>query len=139
MATGSQTTLTATLVLAANTPLRSVTLASFRPESLAAAATEGTVPNNETWVVNDIWIAAAADVPAGADAIIQVEKNRRDVKAESSELSTLLVSNPSRPKLNVKVGFREFEILRFRGINTAAIGAGALTDTFRIEVLKSIG
>lgn len=138
MSQASQTTLTATLVLAANTPLRGVTLATFRPESLAAAVSEGQVPSGEIWVVNDVWIAAAADVPAGADAIIRIEKNRRDIKAETSELSTLLVSNNSRPKLSVKVGYKPFEIMRFQGVNTAAIGGAPLTDTFRIEILKTV-
>lgn len=139
MSVQAGTTLTATAVLAANTPIRMPTLATFAPDPDSAAVSETQIPGGEIWDITDIYISAAGDIPAGGNANVVVDKNRGRSMYTTAPLTTLLVSNNSRNGLKFSgrvIRFLPFEYLRFKAINIAAIGAAAITDTFYVDVNK---
>jgi hypothetical protein len=117
----------------ANLPANSVKNVSLTLDPLTGPQSVLTVPKGEAWVVDDVFIKATGDV--GVEAIALLIKNDRQEVSRFGPLSTLLVSNPSRPPMpKPKPVYREGERLSLRAINLAAIGASAATDTFYMRL-----
>jgi len=128
-----ETTLKCTVTFDANLPANSVKIVNMTLDPLVGAQTVLQVPDNEAWVIEDIYVTSSPDV----DAIVDIYKNELDVVLKTDPISTLLVSNPSRPKYGKKV-FEPGARLSMRAVNLAAIGTEAVTDTFYVKLVRFV-
>jgi len=90
-----------------------------------------TIPQTQQWEVLDIFTRASGDV--GVEAQASIIKNGIKTLLITDPLSSLLVSNPSRPtypKLRFEPGSR----LQIKETNLAAVGTSAVTNIFYIKV-----
>ena len=118
----------------ANLPANSVKNVSIVMDPLTGPQPVLTVPSTEAWVVDDVFIKATADVPVETIAVLY--KNEREEISRFGPLTTLLVSNPSRPPMpRPKPVYKAGERLSMRAINLAAIGDAAATVTFYMRLV----
>ena len=124
-------TLTCTATFAANLPANSVVPVNMVLDPLVGAQTVLQVPQNESWVIEDIYIIASQT----PDARVEIYKNELDIEIFTDPINTLLVSNPTRPRYPKKV-YGPFSRLTMRAINLAAIGASPATITFYVKIMR---
>ena len=130
-------TVECTATFNANLPANSVKPVNMTMNPVVGAQTVLTVPQGEYWVVDDIFIKDTADV--GVESIAILKKNDREEVSRFGPLTTLLVSNPSRPPMpKPKPVYRPGERLTMEAINLAAIGTSDVTVKFymRIAIFK---
>jgi len=96
--------------------------------------TEYSVPKGYMLRILDVFIKDKADV--GVDGAAIFVKNGRFDVGKTDPVSTLLISNPSRPRVALPV-FYEFEKLGIDFINQTAVGADGATVTFYVKVDES--
>jgi len=123
-------TLIATVTVAANTPANMRQAVSFG-EVGKPTVTRATVPKGRVWIIRDVFIKDTADV--GVDGTAIFVKNEIEDVAKTSPLSTLLVSNPSRPPAPT-IAYDQYETVSIDYVNIAAVGASPVTVTFYIIV-----
>jgi hypothetical protein len=123
-------TLIATVTVAANTPANMRQAVSFA-EAGKPSVTRFTIPKGRVWVIKDVFIKASGDVTIDGVAIFV--KNEVEDIAKTAPLSTLLVSNPSRPTI-AKLVYDEQTVLTIDFVNTVAQGTSATSNTFYIIV-----
>ncbi len=110
----------------ANTPANSLLVGSKAQiifDDLIGPVNEVTVPIYSYMLIKDIYIKSTSDVPV--DVKIQIIKDGMRLLHETAPVSTLLVSNPSRPRLPALILFRSGQRLSIRAIN---IAPGQATD-----------
>ena len=95
---------------------------------LVGALSEFVIPSTETWVIKDIYVTQSPAI----DVIVRVKKNRKYM-LETPPVSSLLVSNPSRPKLPALL-YESNTRLSIEAINLAAGGSSATTVTVQADV-----
>jgi hypothetical protein len=86
------------------------------------------IPSTETWIVKDIYVTQSPAV----DVQIKIKKNRKYL-LETPPVSSLLVSNPSRPKLPALL-FEPNSRLSIEAINLAVGQSTAQTVTVQADV-----
>ena len=121
----------------ANLPANMIVPVNLTLDPQAGAQTTLTVPQGEAWVVDDVFIKDTADV--GVESIAILVKNDRDEISRFGPLSTLLVSNPSRPPMpKPKPVYRSGDRLSMKAVNLAAIGTSDVTVKFymRLAIFK---
>jgi hypothetical protein len=95
---------------------------------LVGALNEFPIPSTETWVIKDIYVAQSPAI----DVQIKIKKNRKYM-LETPPVSSLLVSNPSRPRLPALL-YEPNARLSIEAINLAAGGTSATTVTVQADV-----
>lgn len=131
MVTRVEQTLICQATFPANLPANSIVPVNFiidpqkGPEVVLAPAM------NESIVIDDIYVTSAP----GVDAIVQLIKNEYEVICMTDPLSTLVVTNPARPKYAKKV-LNPLERLSAKAINLSAVGASAVTITFYMKIVR---
>jgi hypothetical protein len=123
-------TLIATVTVAANTPANMRQAVSFG-EAGKPSVTRVTIPKGRVWVIKDVFIKASGDVTIDGVAIFV--KNEVEDIAKTAPLSTMLVSNPSRPTIG-RLVYDEQTTLTIDFVNTVAQGSSASSNTFYIIV-----
>jgi len=127
----AEKTLKITVTLDANLPAN-VKKACNIQEPGKAAVTEYNVPLGKQLIIKDIFIKASGDVGGDGNAVVVMDGEKELYK--SPNISTLLISNPSRPlpppTLVIPGGHR----LGIDFINESAVGTAAVTNTFYIKV-----
>jgi len=124
-------TLTCTATFAANLPANSVVPVNMTLDPLVGAQTVLQVPQNESWVIEDVYIISSQT----PNAIVEMYKNDLEKEIVTDPINTLLVSNPTRPRYPKKV-YGPFSRLTMRAINLAAIGTDAATITFYVKIMR---
>lgn len=130
-------TVACTVSIPANTPANASNNITFVIDPKVGGATQFTIPKNFRYVLVDAFIKASGDVPA--DGIAKLKKNFYEDHVITSLLSTMLVSNPSRPMIAGK-SWEEGDSLSGEFINTAATGTSAATNTFYLvfDIYKKV-
>jgi hypothetical protein len=108
----------------AGLPANNKVYASIQLDPALPAVSQLTIPANEAWVLEDLFVSASQSV----DAILEFVKNMTEVTFKSAPVNSLLVSNPSRP-IPKPVLFEPQSILTITAQNLAAIGASDTTIT----------
>ncbi len=119
----------------ANAPANSLLVGSNAQvifDDLIGPVNEVTVPIYSYMLIKDIYIKSTTDVPV--DVKIQIIKDGVKFLYETAPVSTLLVSNPSRPRLFVPILFRSGQRLSIRAINLAPGQTTAQTVTVYADV-----
>jgi len=114
--------------VAANLPANSIVPINIIIDPLAGPKTEHQVPLSQSWVLDDVYITSSQS----PDGIIQFRKNRDTVVTSTAPVSTLLVSNPTRPTVTKKV-WGPADILSAYFITLAAQGTSATTVTVYVK------
>ncbi|MEM1525127.1 MAG: hypothetical protein QW618_03185 [Nitrososphaerales archaeon] len=128
-----ETTAVITATFPANLPANNKVYANIQLDPALAAATQVTVPVNEAWVIEDLYVSTSQT----PDAILEFVKNLTDVKLRSAPINGCLVTNVARPKIT-PVMFGGADILTIVAQNLAAIGASAATITAFIKIKRFI-
>lgn len=93
------------------------------------------VPNTQSWVISDLYDSYTSSSAPATDGVVSIVKNSNFSLYQSDPLSTLGVSNPSRPTLPYLIGFNPGDRLQAKLITTeAASTTGTYTDTFYLKV-----
>jgi hypothetical protein len=120
-------TVACTVSIAANTPANASNNVTFIIDPKVGGVTSYTIPKGYVWNLVDAFIKASGDV--GADGITKLKLNFFKDHVILPPLSTILVSNPSRPTISPK-SWNEGDVISGEFVNTAAVGSSAVTDTF---------
>lgn len=119
------------ITIPANQPANSV-LAGSNAQVVAdpviGAQNMFVIPSSETWFITDIYVKSSPT----KDVVLRIKKNR-DYKLETPPVSSLLVSNPSRPQLPVLM-FEPNSQLSVEAINIDAGTSSAVT----VEVFATV-
>lgn len=138
LAIQSEITIRQQVVIPAALPANKNTFADLRADvESATTRDEIQIPDGEAWIVQDLFIAVAGDVPnADGDVYLTLEKARRVKMVTVGPLSTMLIGNQQRPMID-KRGYiyRAGEIMRIIGTNIAA-PAAQRTNLFYMKVGK---
>lgn len=127
-------TLICTATVIASAPVATVNAVSMTRSPLFATQTELTIPNNQTWVIWDVYILAAAG-SGTSDPIVNIQKNNDTQMVLTPNLSALLVSNNSRPKFaQMNIGYAPVDILSMLTETTIANDTSVDAIAFRVAM-----
>ena len=130
-------TLICTDTIAASAVVATVGAVNMQRSPLFASQTELTVPNNQTWIIWDIYIVVAAGAGT-SDPMVSIQKNNDREMVLTPNLSTLLVSNNYRPKFSaMNIGYAPVDILTMLLETTIANDTVADSIDFRVAVRVS--
>lgn len=109
--------------VAANLAAGSIVPITLLVDPVTGAVSSYKIPAGETWVIDDLFVSATQS----PDGYLKLRKNfREEVLPLSPRVNSLLVSNPSRPKITPIV-LNQFEDLDGFYITAAAQGSSATT------------
>jgi len=130
-------TVTATVTVPANTPANASNNISFTIDPKVGAVTQYTIPKGFKFNLVDAFIKASGDV--GVDGIAKLKRNFFEDYVITPPLSTMLVSNPSRPAVTPK-SWSEGDVISGEYINTANVGSTPANVTFYLvfDVYKKV-
>jgi len=125
-------TLAVSLSVPANTPAGTLLQADIVVNPFTGVtAKEAVIPASQSWYIMDVFIRASDDVDVDAQAIFL--KNGVKQLLITDPLSSLLISNPSRPRYPT-VFYGPNDRLSIFVRTLAATGSSAATITFYIKV-----
>ncbi|MEM4976161.1 MAG: hypothetical protein QXT64_02430 [Desulfurococcaceae archaeon] len=118
----------------ANQAANSILVAQAQRDPLVGFQSEVQLNIKESVVLDDIYIRSSADVGTDGVFIVEVDGERQLV---TPPVSTLLVSNPQRPRplAKKKIVLGKGSRLTLKFINLAAGGASATTTTAYVDVV----
>lgn len=96
--------LTLTSTVAAAAPVNTQQMMNIQTSPEKAAVQTQVIPSGQTWIILDLYILVAANFGT-SDPQIRFVKNQLNIVAQTGQMSSLLVTNPSRPILSPKLGF----------------------------------
>jgi len=129
--------LTCTAAFAANAPVATVISANMQTSPTVAAVTELQVPLTENWIATDMYILAAAGggTPTVINPVISLDKNRGRQLVQSPPLSSMLITNNTRPRFSPQpIGFEGGSIIRSFATSTVVNGGAVSTATFYVAI-----
>jgi len=129
--------LTCQAVYAANAPVATVISATMQTSPTVAAVTELQVPLTENWIATDMYILAAAGggAPTVINPVISLDKNRGRQLVQSPPLSSMLITNNTRPRFSPQpIGFEGGSIIRSFATSTVVNGGAVSTATFYVAI-----
>jgi len=131
-------TVTCTVVVPKGTPANASNNISFTIDPKVGSVVQYTIPKGFRFTLVDMYIKSSADV--GADGIAKLKKDFFEDYVITPPLSTMLVSNPSRPQVTSKT-WDEGSTLSGEYINTVPAGDTDKTVTFYLifDVYKKVG
>jgi len=120
-------TVEAQVTVPANTPANASNNINFVIDPKVGAVTQYTIPKGFRFVLVDAYIKASGDV--GVDGIAKLKRNFFEDYVITPPMSTMLVSNPSRPTITPKA-WEEGDVISGEYINTAPVGNNPATVKF---------
>jgi hypothetical protein len=120
-----------TATFPASLPANQKVAASMQLDPQLGTVTQQQVPINESWVIDDVYVSASQT----PDAILEFKKNLYTSLVRTNPINTLLVSNPSRPKIAKKV-LGKGDILTIEAQNLAAVGTAGATITVYVTLVR---
>jgi hypothetical protein len=120
-------TVEARVTVPANTPANASNNIYFTIDPKVGAVLQHTIPKDFRYVLVDAFIKSASDV--GVDGTAKLKRNFFTDHIVTPPISTLLVSNPSRPAVAVRA-WDEGDVLSGEFINLAPTGNEARTVVF---------
>tara|TARA_R110002012_G_scaffold39111_3_gene108469 strand:- start:639 stop:1064 length:426 start_codon:yes stop_codon:yes gene_type:complete len=136
-ANNSGIVLTCSAVYAAAAPVATVISGTMQTSPTVAAVTELQVPLTENWIATDMYIlaAAGAGTPTVINPVISLDKNRGRQLVQTPPLSSMLITNNTRPRFSPNpIGFEGGSIIRTFATSTVLNGGAASTATYFIAI-----
>lgn len=126
-----------TVSIPANTPSGATLFANITTNPAQAPQPFFVLPPTEDWVIDDIFIKASGDI--AIDGQLRIILNDREILIETPNVSTLLVSNPSRPRTPAApVVIPRGSKLSIAFVTAAPAGTSAATNTIYIAIRKVV-
>ena len=123
-------TLTITRQTVAAEAAGDINAAQIQVDTSVAPVAEVNVPVTENWIITDCYILAAA-AATNTDPQINFDKNRGRSMGTTPPLTTMLVTNNTRPRfLPQPIGYEGGSILRIFTINTALTAVAQLVTAY---------
>jgi len=122
---------------AAAAPVATVIAATMQTDPTVAVVTELQVPLTENWIATDVYILAAtgAGTPTVINPVISMDKNRGRKLVQTPPLSSMLITNNTRPRFSPQpIGFEGGSIVRMFATSTVVNGVAASTATFFVAI-----
>ena len=116
--------------VAANAPAGTVIPMNILFDPLDAGSVDKQVPVDQNWAITDIYVTGTQT----PDGVVQVVRNSGNIPLVTPPVNTLLVSNPSRPRIMPAVALPAATQFRFFYITNANNGASATTVTVYAQV-----
>ncbi len=136
-ANNSGIVLTCTAAFAAAAPVATVISANMQTSPTVTAVTELQVPLTENWIATDVYILAAggAGAPTVIDPVISMDKNRGRQLVQTPPLSSMLITNNTRPRFSPQpIGFEGGSIIRMFATSTVLNGGAISTATYYVAI-----
>ena len=136
-ANNSGIVLTCTAAFAAAAPVATVISANMQTSPTVATVTELQVPLTENWIATDVYILAAggAGAPTVIDPVISMDKNRGRQLVQTPPLSSMLITNNTRPRFSPQpIGFEGGSIIRMFATSTVLNGGAVSTATYYVAI-----
>tara|TARA_R110002110_G_scaffold270579_1_gene486149 strand:+ start:22 stop:447 length:426 start_codon:yes stop_codon:yes gene_type:complete len=136
-ANNSGIVLTCTAAFAAAAPVATVISANMQTSPTVTAVTELQVPLTENWIATDVYILAAggAGAPTVIDPVISMDKNRGRQLVQTPPLSSMLITNNTRPRFSPQpIGFEGGSIIRMFATSTVLNGGAVSTATYYVAI-----
>ena len=136
-ANNSGIVLTCTAAFAAAAPVATVISANMQTSPTVATVTELQVPLTENWIATDVYILAAggAGAPTVIDPVISMDKNRGRQLVQTPPLSSMLITNNTRPRFSPQpIGFEGGSIIRMFATSTVLNGGAISTATYYVAI-----
>ena len=124
-------------VYAANAPVATVQAATLQTSPVVAAVNELQVPLTENWIATDVYIlvAAGGGTPTVINPVITMDKNRGRQLVQTPPLSSMLITNNTRPRFSPQpIGFEGGSIVRMFGTSTVVNGGAISTANFFVAI-----
>lgn len=128
-----QTSAIVSATFAANLPANNKVYGTITLDPAIAAVAQLQVPVTESWVVEDLFVAAAQT----PDAILELKRNLVASLLKSAPINGCLVTNVARP-VPTPVQLKGADILTIEAQNLAAIGASAQTVTVYLMLRRFV-
>ena len=122
---------------AAAAPVATVIAATMQTDPTVAVVTELQVPLTENWIATDVYILAAtgAGTPTVINPVISMDKNRGRKLVQTPPLSSMLITNNTRPRFSPQpIGFEGGSIVRMFATSTVVNGGAISTATFFVAI-----
>jgi hypothetical protein len=125
-----------TATVAASDAAGTIDVVSMKTDPTVSSVTELFVPTTENWVFTDAYILASADAGTSSP-MIDFDKNRGRSMGKTPPLSSLLVTNNTRPRfLPNPIGFEAGSIVRM--FSNTTIANDGTADSVKFYVAVSI-
>jgi len=125
-----ETTVVLTATIPAGLPANQKVVGELQLDPALGAQTQLQVPQTESWVIEDLYVSAEQ----GIDCIVELKKNLRDTIGRTAPINSLLISNPSRPRIK-PVMLARGDILT---VEVQNLTAGGESDTDITTYLKLV-
>jgi hypothetical protein len=119
-------TVQVTVTIPANAAVNSALIPSFVIDPKAGSTTSYPIPKGYRFVLVDAYIRSSGDAPV--DGILRLKRNFYEERVILGPISTMLVSNPTRPAVSPK-HWDEGDTLSMEFNNLVAGGSAATTNT----------
>lgn len=136
-ANNSGIVLTCSAAFAAAAPVATVISGTMQTSPTVTAVTELQVPLTENWIATDMYIlsAAGAGTPTVINPVISLDKNRGRQLVQTPPLSSMLITNNTRPRFSPNpIGFEGGSIIRTFATSTVLNGGAISTATYFIAI-----
>ena len=136
-ANNSGIVLTCSAAFAAAAPVATVISGTMQTSPTVTAVTELQVPLTENWIATDMYIlaAAGAGTPTVINPVISLDKNRGRQLVQTPPLSSMLITNNTRPRFSPNpIGFEGGSIIRTFATSTVLNGDAISTATYFIAI-----
>ena len=125
----------ATFPLAA--PIATVVACTMQTSPVVLPVNEMQVPLTENWIATDVYILLAAAIAptAAVNPIITMDKNRGRILVQTPPLSSMLITNNTRPTFSPQpIGFEGGSIVRMFATSTGLNAGAATLATFFVAI-----
>ena len=136
-ANNSGIVLTCSAAFAITAPVATVISGTMQTSPTVNAVNELQVPLTENWIATDMYIlaAAGAGTPTVINPVISLDKNRGRQLVQTPPLSSMLITNNTRPRFSPQpIGFEGGSIIRTFATSTVLNGGAASTATYFIAI-----
>ena len=136
-ANNSGIVLTCSAAFAIAAPVATVISGTMQTSPTVNAVTELQVPLTENWIATDMYIlaAAGAGTPTVINPVISLDKNRGRQLVQTPPLSSMLITNNTRPRFSPNpIGFEGGSIIRTFATSTVLNGGAISTATYFIAI-----
>ena len=122
---------------AINAPIATVVAATMQTSPVVLPVNEMQVPLTENWIATDVYILLAGAIAptAAVNPVITMDKNRGRILVQTPPLSSMLITNNTRPRFSPQpVGFEGGSIVRMFATSTGANAGVATLATFFVAI-----
>lgn len=126
-----ETTVILTATIPAGLPANQKVTVNWQLDPALGTVTQLQVPQGEAWVLEEVYVTGSQDI----DGILEVKRNLKDSVVRTPPVNSLLISNPSRPRIKPVV-FKSGDLVTAEYQNLSAGGAATTSITLYGKLVR---